>query len=115
MPAWVDVDVTEDAELLDVLWADAPQSDTVLSSLLTSAQRDCMAFLGVPTDTVLSTDDFVAESWKQAVIVQARGRYRSLVAGGAESIGADFPITIHPLDWAAKQLLKPKSGKAGIW
>jgi hypothetical protein len=113
MPAWVDV--TADEELLGVLWADAPQHDAVLAALLTSAQRDCMAFLEVPTDTALSTDTFVAASWKQAVIVQARGRYRSLVAGGAENIGADFPVTVHPLDWAVKQLLKPKSGKAGIW
>ncbi len=113
MPAWVDV--TTDEELLGVLWADAPQPDAVLTALLTSAQRDCMAFLDVPTDTALDADAFVAASWKQAVIVQARGRYRALVAGGAESIGADFPITIHPLDWAVKQLLKPKSGKAGIW
>ena len=113
MPLWVDT--TADEALIGLLWRDAPLDDDALTALLTSAQRDCMAYLEVATDTPLSEDPFVAASWKQAVIIQARGRHRGLTAGGATELGTDFPLTVHPLDWTVKQLLKPKSGKAGIW
>lgn len=117
MARWVDPDAPEDANLIATLWADAPYDATTVATLLGAAQRDCAAFVGVgdlpaPTD---DPDGLTTAAYKTAVIMQARGRQRSTVAGGSDALGGDFPLTIHPLDWSVKQVLRPATGVPGMW
>lgn len=43
--------------------------------------------------------------------MQARALYRAGVAGSGENIGEDgFTVTVHPMDWTVKALLRPPSG-----
>lgn len=117
MARWVDPTDPDDAALIAVLWADAPYDQTTVVALLGAAQRDCATFaseadLPAPED---DPDGLTTTAYKQAVILQARGRQRSTVAGGDDSLGGDFPVTVHPLDWAVKQLLRPAVGIPGVF
>jgi hypothetical protein len=116
MARWIDLDDPADAALVETLWADAPFQEGATRALLDGAQRDCATFASV-TDLPLPADDpdgLTTAAFKQANILQARGRHRSTVAGG-EPLGGEFPITIHPLDWAVKQLLRPALGLPGMF
>lgn len=105
-----------------------PQCDLALDELamlLTSARIQCEAYApdvryaeSVPdaVDIVLDADGVatsakVPESWRQAQAFQARALWRSGQAGGSDQIGGDgLTVTVFPMDWSIKNLLRPKKG-----
>lgn len=98
----------------EALWADAAHLDPeVLDLLLASAYDDCIAFLPDGSADVLLAD--VPKSWLLAQAYQARARYNAILAGGDNQAGSDDQtVTIWPLDFHIKQLLRPKHGKPSI-
>jgi hypothetical protein len=94
------VDTTADVELLDVQWADRPDVDTVVQDLLDAAHVQCQTYLGAEPESITA-------NLKLAEILQARALHRSGYVGTGNAVGADFPITVFPMDWNVKRLLRP--------
>lgn len=90
-----------------LLWADAPLDDELLDSYLDAAGQQCEAFA-----PALSVDAVVPERYVVGQVMQARAIYRSLRAGSNDQMGAEgFAVTVFPLDWNVKALLRPRRGK----
>lgn len=105
-----------------------PQNDLLeveLNSLLTSARVQCEEYApavryaeGVAGAQVTTadadgvvTDAVVPENWRQAQALQARALWRSSIAGGNDQIGAEgLTVTVFPLDWVVRRLLRPQKG-----
>lgn len=95
MTAWVAVD----DPMIERLWPDAPYESGIF---LESAQAQCEAFAGpVPLPEARH---------KLALLMQARALHRSTVAGSGDSLGGEFTVTVFPLDWTVKSLLRPTPG-----
>lgn len=89
------------------LWPDAPVDDDILTQYLTSAQIQCAEFAPALPDGAE-----IPESYVLANVMQARAIYRSLRTGNSDQMGADgFAVTVYPLDWNIRALLRPKRGK----
>ena len=106
---WVD---TTDP-VLEQDWADAPVDEAVLTSYLQAAHEQCVEFLPHTRDVddvlVPAIPDPVPARLVKAQIMQARAIYRSVIAGDGNGIGADgLQITVFPMDWTVKALLRPK-------
>jgi len=101
-------------EIAEALWADAAHLDPdVLTLLLESAHSDCVAYLPDGADDTAEED--VPANWKIAEVSQARARYTALLSGNENQVGADGQtVTVFPLDWQVKQLLRPKRGAPRI-
>jgi hypothetical protein len=57
----------------------------------------------------------VPESWRLAQVMQARAQMRSLTAGRDDNMAADgLTVTVYPLDWNVRQLLRPKRGRPRV-
>lgn len=98
-------------ELLDVKageWRDAAQlDDDVLTQYLAAAYVQCVAFLPDPALVPYPTP--IPETWKLAQVMQARALFRSLKSGNDNTMGGgDFTVTVWPMDWTVKNLLRPK-------
>ena len=77
-----------------------------LALLLASAQVQCAAF--APD---LGDDVTVPANYRHAQVLQARALYRAGMAGSNDQIGLDGQsVTVFPMDWTVKNLLRPKSG-----
>lgn len=112
---------TEEAKKL---WADAGNlSDETLQLLLNSAYRDCFRFLdpldGLDplrpgADPAPSAD--LTASLRIAEVYQARARYNAVKAAGDRGeVGQEgMLITVFPLDWQVKQLIRPTPGRPTI-
>jgi hypothetical protein len=91
-------------------WRDAPVSDVELYELLEASRVQCVAFapsqaVGVP----------VPIHFRRAQLLQARNSWNAGKVDPSGQVGADgFQITIFPMDWAVKALLRPKVGKPVI-
>jgi len=99
---WVDTETDIEG------WADAPADDAELARLLRASYEQCVQFLphvgGVP-----QVPEDVPARLVQAQIMQARALYRSTLAGAGDQIGADgMAVTVFPMDWTVKNLLRPK-------
>ncbi|QUC01105.1 hypothetical protein [Cellulosimicrobium cellulans] len=105
MATWVDLEA--DAPFLDVEWADRPDDD-VAAVLLQAAHVACVAFLGAEPDTV-------SANHKLAETLQARALHRAGYVGSGNAAGGDFPVTVFPMDWTVKSLLRPQPGIPGMW
>lgn len=89
-------------------WADAPEHDIVLFELLNSARTACQAF--APAVETIPPD------YRKAQLLQARGVWAASSATGGDRIGDDeHGVTVFPLDWNVKQLLRPKSALGGMF
>jgi hypothetical protein len=97
------------AEQAQALWADAALLDPdVLELLLESAHADVVAFL----PDMDADPDPIPASWRLAEVYQARARHNAVLAGGDNQVGDDGQtITVFPLDWQVRQLLRPKRGR----
>lgn len=99
-------------------------------ALLTSALEQCQAYApdvtaaaGVSGAQITDTDTdgtvveaHAPESWRLAQALQARALYRSGIAGSGDQIGVDgLSVTVFPMDWTVKNLLRPRAGKPVIW
>lgn len=77
-----------------------------LALLLASAQVQCAAF--APD---LGDDVTVPANYRHAQVLQARALYRAGMAGSNDQIGLDGQsVTVFPMDWTVKNLLRPKRG-----
>ena len=81
-------------------------------TLLLSAFNDCAEFASTK---VLPTEVEKAAAYRTAQLLQARARQRSTVAGGENQVGSDFPVTVFPMDWSVKSLLRPRPGIPGMF
>jgi len=103
-------------------WADAPLDADALARYLGAAYEQCLDFLPYITVSVTDpvtgevTETFepvipttIPERFVLAQVFQARALYRSALAGSGDAIGADgLSVTVFPMDWTVKNLLRPK-------
>lgn len=74
-----------------------------LTALLAVAQAQCEAFA-----PALAEGDVVPERYRMAQAMQARALQRSGTVGSGDQFGAEgFTVTIWPMDWTVKALLRP--------
>jgi hypothetical protein len=98
---WPTVDEVDPAELVH---------------LLASAQVQCEDFAPTLTTTTTALDGTVTTTtaeppvnYLKAQAFQARALYRSSIAGSGDQIGGDgFTVTVFPMDWTVKALLRPR-------
>lgn len=88
-------------------WVDAPAEDPVLYSLLRSARDAC--------ETFAPAVEVVPEHYRRAQLLQAIGVWNSSRSTTDRQGAGDFAVTVYPLDWNVKQLLRPKAGVRGMW
>lgn len=99
--SWTSATLT-DARLL---WRDAPEDDDELQIVLDAAYGQCVAFAPAAPETPSVADE---ARFATAHVMQARALYRSATAGGGDSFGGEgFTVTVFPLDWSVKLLLRP--------
>ncbi|GAA4831628.1 hypothetical protein GCM10023221_04300 [Luteimicrobium xylanilyticum] len=89
-------------------WADAvDMEDEDLTMLLEAAHDQCAAYAPAIAD-----DATVPDSWVYAEVLQARALSRSGVAGRDDQVGPDgYQVTVFPMDWTVKKLLRPDKGR----
>lgn len=87
-------------------WADAENmTDPELTGYLASAYEQCVEFAPELADG----QTVIPRRLVQAQIMQARAIWRSIQAGDDNGIGPDgFSVTVYPMDWTVKNLLRPK-------
>jgi hypothetical protein len=91
-------------------WADAPAADATLFRLLEAARTACITFA-----PALYAGDPIPTGYRLAQLMQARAIWNSTKAGAQDSFGPDgLTVTVFPLDWNIKALLRPKRGKTVI-
>lgn len=96
-------------------WADGLALDEDdLARYLGAAHTQCVDFLPYTTDPTTDVQtpvipDPVPDTFVLAQVFQARALYRSALAGGENAIGADgLSVTVFPMDWTVKNLLRPR-------
>lgn len=99
-------------------WPGAEDIDPLeLDALLISSAIQCDAYAPKITTTTL-VDGVETEiegdapgNYLHAQVLQARALYRSTMAGSGDQIGLDGQaVTVFPMDWTVKNLLRPKRG-----
>ena len=86
------------------MWPQAPDDDVTLTMLLDSARVACEHFAPALTEGAQ-----VPVNYRQAQFQQARASWLAMSATTDSRIGDDnFSITVFPLDWHVKQLLRPR-------
>ena len=97
-------------------WADAARiSDEMLALLLDVARDQVIAYAPRKFQLLVSevgVNVDIPESYVLAQIRQTQNLYRASVtdAGGQIGDGESFAITVFPLDWHVKQLIRPNRG-----
>lgn len=84
-----------------------------LITVLSAAQEQCAAFAPAPR---LDEDGqpVIPYSWKLAVVYQARALARAARTGSGDQMGGEFTVTVFPMDWTVKQLLRPRPGVPAV-
>jgi hypothetical protein len=86
------------------MWPQAPDDDVTLHMLLESAKVSCIAFA-----PVLAEGAGVPVNYRQAQFQQARSSWLAMASTTDSQVGGDeFTVTVFPLDWHVKQLLRPR-------
>lgn len=81
-----------------------------LAPLLASARTQCEAYAPALTEGAE-----VPENYRLAQALQARALFRSGIAGSNDQIGAEgYTVTVFPMDWTVKNLLRPKKGRLSV-
>lgn len=99
-------------DLLDAVrgdWADAPDDDDTLADLLATARTECETYAPAEADPQHPG----AHACRVAQLLHARNIWNaSLAAPSSGDFGeGSFQITVHPLDWAVTQRLRPQRGR----
>jgi hypothetical protein len=94
-------------------WADAPLNEVTLRRYLMAAFGQCMEYLPyVLSDTgarITIYPDPPYDRYILAQIAQARALWRAALAGTGDQLGADgLGVTVFPMDWHVKNLLRPR-------
>jgi hypothetical protein len=86
-------------------WADAPEDDGRLHTLLVVARTQCLAYA-----PALAVGAAVPRHYREAQLLQARGVWNAVRTDpNSQQMGADgFAAPVFPLDWTVKQLLRPQ-------
>lgn len=105
-------------------WRDATASDVELYELLESARVQCEAFAPTLPENIEYDEELplvgssphrVPIHYRHAQLMQARNMWNAAKVDPKGHVGADgFAVTIFPMDWAVKALLRPKRGKPVI-
>lgn len=100
---------TADRDTVASFWPSVDEvDDATLALLLTSAQTQCAEYA-----PARATND-VPSSWRHAQALQARALWRSGVASSNDNMGGDgLTVTVFPMDWTVKRLLRPQKGS--LW
>lgn len=94
---------TEDLATVRAYWPTVDEVDPdELVTLLASAQVQCETFA-----PALAVDADVPVNYLKAQAFQARALYRSTVVGSGDQ-GGEFTVTVFPMDWTVKNLLRPR-------
>lgn len=90
-------------------WRDAPYEDAPLFSVLASAKDQCLAFAPAV--------DVVPARYRQAQLMQARALWNSGHVNSDGNLGSEggFTVTVFPMDWTVKNLLRPKRAIGAIF
>lgn len=115
---WLIGDQTDLAQV-EQFWPTVAEVDpAALPSLLASARVQCEAFAPSLTTTLEDGSTVTAEppvNYLQAQALQARALYRAGVAGSGDTIGPDgLTVTVYPMDWTVKNLLRPRRAVPAI-
>jgi len=95
-------------------WADAPVDADALARYLGAAHEQCMDFLPHEIDPVAgdlgpTIPIPVPDTYVLAQVFQARALYRSALSGAGDAVGVDgLSVTVFPMDWTVKNLLRPR-------
>ncbi|WNM25240.1 hypothetical protein [Demequina capsici] len=90
------------------LWHDAPDSDLELFELLEAARIDCLAFA--------PTVETIPDSYRKAQRLQTEARWTASRATSSDRMGGEeYGVTVFPLDWHVKQLLRPRTAIGGMF
>lgn len=89
-------------------WDGAPESDGTLADLLDSARDQVLAYA-----PALAAGAAVPTRYKRGQLMQARNTFNASQTNGDQQVdaGGGVYITVRPLDWAVKQVLRPKQAK----
>lgn len=107
--AWFSADPEADLdELLVELWpGSADLSPAALEVVLESARDQCVAY-----GPALSDPDNPPRRWLMAQALQAKALTVAGFAGAQDSTGGfGETVTVYPMDWQVKNLLRPNQGK----
>lgn len=92
-------------------WADAPNDDDLLWELLVVARDAIEEFA-----PVLGVDVAVPARYRKGQLMQARNLWNSDDVSPAGVEGMDsYAVTPRPLDWAVKQVVRPRSAVPVMW
>ena len=100
--------ITDPADArLAVLWAGSVDYGDELAFPLYVAQVQCAEF--APT---LADGAPVPENWVAAQVLQTRSLVRAGIVGGGDQAGNyGETVTVFPMDWQVKNLLRPMRGR----
>lgn len=115
MSRWLSIDpeAEDPHDPVRPYWSTVDEVDPeALVPLLAAAADQCAAFAPPPP---LPAPAPLPGAWLLAQAMQARALYRSGTAGGSDQYGTgEFTVTVFPMDWTVKALLRPKRGKPVI-
>lgn len=90
-------------------WADSADEAGDLDDALLAAHGQCVDFLNGRT---VPRGPEEAARWRLAQVMQARALIRAQTTGANDTQGMDgMSVTVFPMDWTVKNLLRPKKGR----
>jgi hypothetical protein len=96
-----------DGDQLEPYWPEWTGQAREAEAILSAAADQCAAFAPDPGGT---QDVQVPERFKLAQVMQARALYRAGLVRQDNQIGVDGQtVTVFPMDWQVKALLRPKT------
>jgi len=105
---------TDDLETVREFWPTVDEVDPAqLPRLLASARVQCEDYAPSLVRTIDGVDVVLEPpvNYLQAQALQARALFRSTEAGRGDQLGPDgFAVTVFPMDWTVKLLLRPRRG-----
>lgn len=98
---WVDTDT------LSGLWPDSDNLATAdLEDVLATAHEQCLEYL--PPEA--RNPETVPKRYRLAQVMQAKALARATVVGSDDNLAGDgITVTLFPMDWTVKNLLRPKT------
>ncbi len=91
---------------LVVLWPGSEDYGDDLGFPLNVARIQCEAFAPQLAEGVEAPENYVAGQ-----IMQARALVRAGIVGSGDQLGVEETVTVFPMDWTVKALLRPRRGR----
>lgn len=96
-------------------WRDAPASAELLELLETSKEQCIQYATDLPPTEYVEPVEGISASWRMAHLLQARALQVAKRAGNQDTLGMDgMTVSVKPMDWHVKQLLRPRRRRPGI-